>query len=175
MSYLEFAKEKGAMSSISATSGWGTVATTTGINNSSPAVELKQDFLKLLIAQLKNQNPMSPMDNTEFVSQLAQFSSLEQMTNVATAVQELRNSIIALNSQSLITQGAALIGKEVTGLVDTGERDENWNPIKKEITGIVSSVKWADGALTLLVGENSLKLEDIVEIKNANIQNQSVE
>ena len=157
------------MSSINATSGWGTAVNITGHGNASPAMELKQDFLKLLIAQLQNQDPMSPMDNSQFVSQLAQFSSLEQMTNVASAVLELRESLIALNSQSLLTQGAAMIGKEVTGMVNTGKKDENGDYILEEISGIVSSVKWADGSLTLLVGDVSLKLEDIVEIRDTGI------
>ncbi|NLM20820.1 MAG: flagellar biosynthesis protein FlgD [Peptococcaceae bacterium] len=157
------------MSSINATSGWGTAVNMTGQGNASPAMELKQDFLKLLIAQLQNQDPMSPMENSQFVSQLAQFSSLEQMTNVASAVLELRESLIALNSQSLLTQGAAMIGKEVTGMVNTGKKDENGDYILEEISGIVSSVKWADGSLTLLVGDVSLKLEDIVEIRDTGI------
>jgi flagellar basal-body rod modification protein FlgD len=42
----------------------------------------KQDFLKLLIAQIKNQDPLSPQDNTEYVAELAQFSSLEQSTAI---------------------------------------------------------------------------------------------
>ena len=44
----------------------------------------KDDFLKIMIAQLKNQDPMNPMDGTQYASQLAQFSSLEQLSNLNT-------------------------------------------------------------------------------------------
>jgi len=115
----------------------------------------QQDFLQLLISQLQNQNPMSPMDDTQFIAQMAQFSSLEQMGNMVTAVQELKESMITLNSQSLLTQGAAMIGKEV---VASNGDEEN-------VTGVVTSVKWLDGSLNLMVGEKSVMLEDILEIK----------
>jgi flagellar basal-body rod modification protein FlgD len=52
----------------------------------------KEDFLKLLIAQLKNQDPLNPASNTEFVAQLAQFSSLEQMTAMNTNLEASLNS-----------------------------------------------------------------------------------
>ncbi len=52
----------------------------------------KDDFLKLLLAQLRNQDPLNPADNTEFVAQLAQFSSLEQMTQMNTSLESMLDS-----------------------------------------------------------------------------------
>lgn len=65
----------------------------------------KDDFLKLLITQLTHQDPLDPVSDTEFIAQMAQFSTLEQMTNVAKGVESLL-SITKLNAQSYI-------GKEV--------------------------------------------------------------
>ena len=53
----------------------------------------KDDFLKLLMAQLKHQDPLSPMESTEFTSQLAQFNSLEQLMQVNEALSEIKNSL----------------------------------------------------------------------------------
>jgi len=49
----------------------------------------KDMFMKLLVAQLKNQDPMSPQDGAAFVAQLAQFNSLEQLTNIRQSIEEL--------------------------------------------------------------------------------------
>jgi flagellar basal-body rod modification protein FlgD len=49
----------------------------------------EQTFLKLLVTQIKNQNPMNPADGTQFLTQLAQFSQLEQMININSGVQQL--------------------------------------------------------------------------------------
>jgi len=71
---------------------------TTGTSSSSNSVSsvsaqtaqaTEQQFLQLLVAQLKNQDPLNPMDGTQFVSQLAQFSELEQMIGVNQGVQQL--------------------------------------------------------------------------------------
>lgn len=132
-------------------------------NAISKSTELdKDDFLKLLIAQLKHQDPMSPMDDSQFMGQLVQFSSLEQMSNMATAVEELKQSMLALNSQSLLTQGAAMIGKEVIGEVSTGTEGET-----EIISGVITSVKMTDGSLKVMVGDKALAMEEIVEIKEA--------
>lgn len=80
----------------------------------------KTDFLTLLVTQLQYQNPLDPMENTEFVSQLAQFSALENSTNVETAIKELGTSFESAvlaqqySAQSIgNTAAVSLIGKEV--------------------------------------------------------------
>ena len=66
----------------------------------------KDDFLKLLITQLSNQDPTSPMENTEFIAQMAQFSSLEQMTN-------MNQEFATMNSMLVSSQAVGTIGKTV--------------------------------------------------------------
>ena len=72
----------------------------------------KGDFLKLLITQLSNQDPTNPMENTEFIAQMAQFSSLEQMTNMNESFGRMASMI---NS----SQAATTIGKTVE--IDAGD------------------------------------------------------
>jgi flagellar basal-body rod modification protein FlgD len=70
----------------------------------------KEDFLTLLVAQLQNQDPLNPDDPTEFTAQLAQFSSLEQLTNLNTSMEGLTNAQV--NSEKL--SALNLIGKEIS-------------------------------------------------------------
>jgi flagellar basal-body rod modification protein FlgD len=66
----------------------------------------KQDFLKLLMAQLSNQDPMKPMDDTQMIAQMAQFSALEETQHLSQVIQQSSN-------MSTIVQAGALIGKYV--------------------------------------------------------------
>jgi flagellar hook protein FlgE len=81
----------------------------------------KDEFLKILIAQLQNQDPTSPMDNSQFIAQMAQFSALEQMQQ--------------LNSSFQYSQAYSLIGRTVTAEV-TGD-----DKLPQTITGVVSGVR----------------------------------
>ncbi len=79
----------------------------------------KQDFLNLLVSQMRNQDPLDPMKGTEFAAQLAQFSSLEQLTNLNTSMSQ------SLDANAILTQSinnglsATFIGKDVRAAVDT--------------------------------------------------------
>ncbi|MBP2653115.1 MAG: hypothetical protein H6Q73_684 [Firmicutes bacterium] len=97
----------------------------------------KDDFLKLLVTQLRYQDPLKPMDDTQFVSQMAQFSSLEQMHN--------------LNTTSLLNQATGLIGKAVTWAISDGD-------IRN---GIVKSVKIVDGQPKLAMDNVEIDLKSI--------------
>lgn len=70
----------------------------------------KDDFLMMLVAQLKNQDPLNPMDGTQFATQLAQFSSLEQLSNMNTQLENLG----IYQTTMISTQAVNLLGKEVT-------------------------------------------------------------
>ena len=125
-------------------------------NAPPPSQELGKDaFLKLLVQQIKTQDPLEPTDNGEFIAQLASFSSLEQM-------QSLNDNIIgmALLQQSnaltdQLTQSSVLIGQTV-GYIDpvTGQN----------LTGIVASVKIEEGLASLVIGDKSVPLGSVTDV-----------
>ncbi len=78
-----------------------------GNTQASTDVLGKDEFLQLLVAQLQNQDPLKPMESTEFTAQLAQFSSLEQLFNVNDNLSDLGNNQLTMNN----TQTIAMIGK----------------------------------------------------------------
>ena len=75
----------------------------------------KDEFLKMLVAQLKHQDPMNPMDGTAFTAQLAQFSSLEQLQNINTQLTSFTKQQQSLGN----AQAVNLIGREVLAKGDT--------------------------------------------------------
>ena len=105
----------------------------------------KEDFLRLLTTQLRYQDPLKPMDNENFVAQLAQFSSLEQMTNVSAA-------------QNKATH-ISLIGKYVIGY--DGTTDEE---IKGVVTGVFFENKQPKLHVATAAGDKVLAIDDIEEI-----------
>jgi flagellar basal-body rod modification protein FlgD len=83
----------------------------------------KQDFLKLLMAQLANQDPLKPMDDTQMIAQMAQFSALEE-------TQQLRQIIQQSSNMATVVQAGALIGKYV----------QAGSPDGSLISGVVDSI-----------------------------------
>jgi flagellar basal-body rod modification protein FlgD len=73
----------------------------------------KDDFLKLLVSQLQNQDPLNPMDGTQFASQLAQFTSVEQLANINSTLQTSISASQLLNQSISNALSTTVIGKEV--------------------------------------------------------------
>jgi flagellar basal-body rod modification protein FlgD len=109
----------------------------------------KDDFLNLFVTQMKYQNPLNPMDNTEFTAQLAQFSSLEQLTNINSQLTDLLSYQNSLHN----TLTASFIGKNVKFSGDqTG-------------AGTVTGVSFENNATYLVIdGQTKISLGDITEI-----------
>lgn len=136
-----------------------TPGSTTAGDSATGASSLGKDsFLKLLVTQMQNQNPLDPQDNSEFVAQLAQFSSLETMQNLSTSV----DAIGGMYQSSQALQASSLVGSSV--IVDVGSTTVD---TAKGLTGTVivpgaatmSSVKVydADGNIvrTIDMGEQT--------------------
>jgi flagellar basal-body rod modification protein FlgD len=108
-------------------------ALSTAVNNQFVS---QNTFLTLLLTQLKNQDPMNPQDSSQFVSQLAQFSSLEQMTEVSKKMESvLENSVVGM------------IGRTVTVADSTTQSGFT----QGQVTGIVY---YADGPAVVVDGKN---------------------
>lgn len=101
----------------------------------------KDTFLQLLVTQMGNQDPLNPQDNSQQIAQLAQFSSLEQMTNMVTAITKVGSLVQNMDTSVLVGQVSAMIGKSITWTDDAG---------KTSSTGTVDSVSLANSVPTIL-------------------------
>lgn len=98
------------------------------VNGRKASQELgKDDFLKLLMTQMTHQDPTEPMDNSQFIAQMAQFSSLEQMYNVSNGFNKMAS--IMQSSEAAGTLGKVVDldveGEQVSGVVEGFTRGEN--------------------------------------------------
>lgn len=110
----------------------------------------KDAFLKILMAQLKNQNPSSPGDSQEYVQQMTSYSMLEQLTNISQAVQ-------VQHADSAGQTAVGLVGRTVTYLDDEGDEHSG------EVKGV--SFTSSDGP-TLTVGDqDGITLGSISEVR----------
>src|SRR5262245_18299654 len=108
---------------------------------------VRDAFLKLLVSELRNQNPLEPVSNTDFMAQLAQFGTLEQIGTLNS------NRLGCAAAQQLLGDGA-LIGKTVEYVSSDGTEE----------SGVVKSVGLENGEIVLEVGDENVLLGNITKI-----------
>jgi flagellar basal-body rod modification protein FlgD len=149
------------MSSISNPSSSNSVANSLATSSASSSSSTKQvhelkdldlnQFLKLMISELQNQDPLNPMDNTQFVQQIGELRSIAASDQLTTTLQSVQ-------TQQSLTTASSLIGKQVTALTsDT-----------KDISGTVTSVSVevderdnAKRAYKIKIGDQSVDLQNV--------------
>ena len=140
-------------------------STSTSTSTSSSTALNKDAFLQLLVTQMQYQDPLDPQDNSEYLSQLAQFSSLEQMTNVASALTGVSTLVNNIDTSLLVGQLSNMIGQNVQWTTTSTVTDSSGKAVtdssgKTQTTttkyeGTVTGVSISDGAPTLMVKDSS--------------------
>ena len=144
---------------ISAADIQSQVSTPPALLDRVPAKTMGQtEFLSLLVTQMRNQDPLKPVSDTEFIAQMAQFTSLEQTKAMTTDIQKLRQSYA-------LTQGTGLLGKEVKVATDENE-DQVFTK------GIVTDLKVnKDGGVSLIVNNQAYALDSVIAVNSGTLQN----
>jgi flagellar basal-body rod modification protein FlgD len=118
------------------------------------AGDIQTDYMRLLVTQLQNQNPLEPLDNNEMASQLAQFSQLQQL-------ESMNSSFAKVLAATERTYANSLIGREVSFIsqTDTGTADI--------ASGIVEQViNTVDDEIMLVASDQTVALQDVISVKN---------
>lgn len=115
-----------------------------------------REFMNLLTTQLQNQNPLDPVEDSDFLAQLAQFSQLEEMQGQRSDIAEMTRTLKAGSSFGGLASASNLIGKEVTFVDAQGQ----------EQAGKVSGVRFAQGGIVLDVGDANVPLSNLVSISD---------
>jgi flagellar basal-body rod modification protein FlgD len=123
----------------------------TDVEARTPARTLGQDdFLKLVVAQLTNQDPTKPQENTEFIAQMTQFTALEQAKSMTSDISHMR-------TQQKLLQGMSLLDREV--VVQSGKA--------APVTGVVKGLVMDGENPKILIGDTPFDLNEIVNIRPA--------
>jgi flagellar basal-body rod modification protein FlgD len=129
----------------------GSKATSTATKKDNPNSLGKDDFLKILITQLQNQDPMQPLEDKEFIAQMAQFTSVEQLTNMSNELHQL---------PQMLGFASGLIGKTVSW----NYTDETGTT--KEKSGVVNSIVYKDGTQYAVVNGEQISLDRLTKVGN---------
>lgn len=137
----------------------------------------KDAFLQLLVTQLKYQDPLNPQDNSSYIAELAQFSSLEQMTNVVKNLEDLGKIVNNIDTSVLVGQLSSMIGKNIDWIETINWADAEGNPLSRDesMTGVVAGVRLVNGNPNIVVeADGERYMVDIANIEHV-YDNSSIE
>jgi flagellar basal-body rod modification protein FlgD len=111
----------------------------------------KDSFMKLLITQLRYQDPTRPMEDREFIAQMAQFSTLEQMTN-------MNKEIAGMVKSTRSAEAFSFLGRQI----------DSMNPASgRRVSGTVTSIQYDGDEQMLMVGNEAVRLSDVHSVRTA--------
>lgn len=147
----------------------GITSGTSGIGQSTgyASQELGKDaFMQLLVSQMQNQDPINPQSNEDFIAQLAQFSSLEQMENLN----------VSLEQMAAVEESNALINQLAAASNLIGQNVDYYHPQTGELsTGDVESVRIEDAVAFLTIDGESVPLSYLTEINGPSTDGGSID
>lgn len=123
-------------------------AATTASATGSATQPDKDMFLKLMVTQLKNQDPMNPQDSAEFLAQTAQFTSLEKLERVAAQTEKAYAAQMAFGASSLVGRTVTYTGADGT-----------------EVTGTVGSVRFGPAGPVLGVDDAEVAMDQVLSVE----------
>lgn len=136
-------------------------------NRSTGSTNDKNMFLNLMLQQLQNQDPTEPTSNTEWLAQLAQYSTLEQMTDMNKGFTDCMNYMSAIYNDmgmnSEINQTLSMIGKDVTLKIP----DEKDSTKYTTVRGTVSEASFEDGTGKIKIGDKTYSIANVVSIRES--------
>lgn len=113
-----------------------------------------EDFLKLFLTELQNQDPTEPTSNEQILSQMSQMRDLEASVDLEETLNEVVTALSSLATGNELTSAASLIGRTVTGTDSGGE----------EVTGVVESARLRDGKPYVTVNGTELPVADLTSV-----------
>lgn len=124
---------------------------TTSVTSAS---QIQMDYMKLLVTQLQNQNPLEPLDNNDMAAQLAQFSQLSQLESANSTLSSMESSFQTVLQATNRNYANSLLGKTVTFFTEDKETGE---PVKTEgkVKSVFNDPTTGDSLLGVTVGEDA--------------------
>ncbi len=144
------------MSSVSALSNIGQAAAQDPSGTNAFQKLTSEDFLKMMVAELQNQDPMNPTDNSQILQQISQIDAIQSNT-------QLNSTLQTVQLGQNIATASALIGTTVVGSDSSGNA----------VSGMVSSASINNGQAQLQIGSSSIPLSNVTQVDGYNFSSSS--